>query len=128
MSRVARLHVVSGGVESLARAIDGIRGQLDLNGAPHLEDRIHAPLTGELRHQVLARLRRGERTIVVDLSGVPSIDAAAVGQLVRAYNVTKAATGSLRIVCATRWVREVLERAGLFGLLSCPDLKSERLR
>ena len=86
--------------------------------ASYLQDRIHAPLTRELRHQVLAHLRRGKRIIVVDLSGVSSIDAAGVGQLVRAYRVTHAANGMLRIVRVTRRVREALERAGLLGLFS----------
>ncbi|MET0214596.1 MAG: STAS domain-containing protein, partial [Vicinamibacterales bacterium] len=79
---------------------------------------IHAPVTRELRHRILAQLRRGERIVIVDLSHVSSIDAAGVGQLVRAYNVTRASRGTLRIVHATRWVREPLERAGLFSLLS----------
>ena len=50
-----------------------------------------APVTRELRHRILAQLRRGERVIIL---------------------------GTLRIVHTTRWVRELLERAGLFRLLS----------
>ena len=63
-------------------------------------------------------LRRGERQIVLDLARVRSIDAAGVGQLVRVYNLTRAADGVLRIVHATRWVREILERVALLGLLT----------
>ena len=118
MSRVARPHVVSGGVESFQRPIDGDRGRVPHGSGPYVEDRIDAPLTGVLRHQVLAHLRRGERIIVLDLSGVSSIDAAGVGQLVRAYNVTNAANGMLRIERVTHWVREALELAGLFDLFS----------
>jgi anti-anti-sigma factor len=83
-----------------------------------IEDPFRAPLTGELRHRVLEFLRRGERTIVLDLSRVSRIDAAGVSQLVRAYNVTVAAKGTLQLVHATAWVREILERVGLFDLLS----------
>src|SRR4029453_17343063 len=83
-----------------------------------VEDPFRAPLTGELRHRVLEFLRRGERTIVLDLSRVSRIDAVGVRQLVRAYNVTVAAKGTLQLVHATAWVREILERAGLFDLLS----------
>jgi anti-anti-sigma factor len=61
---------------------------------------------------------RGERDIVLDLARVSKIDAAGVGELVRAYNMSRAADGALRIVHATQWVREVLERVQLFELLS----------
>jgi anti-anti-sigma factor len=74
-------------------------------------------LTAELRHRVHALLRCGEREIVVDVGRLSSIDAAGVGQLVRAYNVTRALKGGLRVANATARVREVLERVGLFDVL-----------
>lgn len=83
-----------------------------------LDDVFRAPLTGELRHRVHTLLRRGEREIVLDMSRVSTIDAAGVGQLVRAYNVAAAAKGELRIVHVAPRVREPLVRAGLFHLLS----------
>ena len=72
----------------------------------------------DLRHTVRGLLRRGERFIVLDLARVPRIDAAGVGELVRAYNMTAAVNGALRIVSATTWVRWILERVRLFELLS----------
>ena len=83
-----------------------------------LDDAFRAPVTGELRHRVHELLRRGERRIVLNLACVSKIDAAGAAELVRAYNVTVAANGVLKIVHATPWVREVLTRAGLFQLLS----------
>jgi anti-anti-sigma factor len=83
-----------------------------------LDDAFRAPVTGELRHRVHELLRRGERHIVLNMARVSSIDAAGVGELVRAHNVTVAANSVLRIAQATAWVREVLTRAGLFHLLS----------
>jgi anti-anti-sigma factor len=71
-----------------------------------------------LRHNVRGLLRRGERRIVLDLSAVPRIDAAGLGELIRMFNMTAATNGALRIVNATAWVREILERAHLFDLLS----------
>jgi anti-anti-sigma factor len=116
MSRVTIPDVVSGSVKSLGESIQTVRGPGSAARTLYLDGQIHA--SGELRHQVLVRLRRGERVIVLDLSGVSTIDAAGVGQLVRAYNVTNAANAMLRIVNVPRRVREVLERAGLFGLLT----------
>jgi anti-anti-sigma factor len=83
-----------------------------------VDDPLRAPLTGELRHRVQALLHRGERRIILDLSRVSRIDASGIGQLVRAYNVTVAANGVLRLAHATPWVRKILERVGLFDLLT----------
>jgi anti-anti-sigma factor len=83
----------------------------------HLKGAFRAPLTGELRHKVQTLLRRGSRTIVLDLTSVPSIDAAGISQLVLLYNVTAAANGVLRIVHAGARVRELLQRVALFELL-----------
>jgi anti-anti-sigma factor len=89
----------------------GSRGTVYLHGA------LRAPLDGELRRTVCGLLRRGERLIVLDLAGVRRIDAAGVGKLVRAYNMAVAAQGVVRIVHSTAWVREVLQRVGLFEIL-----------
>ena len=77
-----------------------------------------APLTGELRHRVHSLLRRGARTVVLDLAAVARIDAAGVGQLVRAYNVAVAAECVLRLAHTPARVREILERVGLFSLFN----------
>ena len=84
----------------------------------YLEGPLHAPLNRELSQRVQTLLNGGGRAIVLDLTNVPSIDAAGVGELVRAYNMAIAANGVLQTVHATAWVREILERAGLFDLLS----------
>ena len=87
-------------------------------GTVHLRGALRAPLDGELRRTVCGLLRRGERLIVLDLAGVLRIDAAGVGELVRAYNMVVAAQGVLRIVHSTVWVREILRRVGLFEILT----------
>jgi len=86
--------------------------------ALYVTDPLWMPVTGALRHRVHSLLRGGARTITLDLTGVHRIDAAGVGQLVRAYNVTVAAEGVLRLAHAPARVREILERVGLFNLLS----------
>ena len=84
----------------------------------HVDGPLHMPVNRSLRHTVHALLRRGERRIVLDLSAVSSIDAAGIGELIRTFNMTAATNGALQIVNATAWVRELLERAHLFDLLS----------
>jgi anti-anti-sigma factor len=86
----------------------------------YLEGLLRAPVNGELRHNVRALLRRGERIIVLDLTRVLRIDAAGVGELVRAYNIASAAHSVLHIVHATAWVQQILQCVGLFDFLSEP--------
>jgi anti-anti-sigma factor len=93
-----------------------------------IEGPLHAPLKAGLRHIVRALLRRGQRTIVLDLAGVPDIDAKGVGELVRTYNMTNAVNGTLQIVHATTWVREILDRARLLDLLSAADSSTRAVR
>jgi anti-anti-sigma factor len=82
-----------------------------------IEDSPWLPFNGELPHMVRTLLRRGERRIVLDLAGVSRIDAAGIGELVRAYNIASASNSALRIVNTTPRVREMLERVGLFDRL-----------
>jgi anti-anti-sigma factor len=84
----------------------------------YLSGPLRAPVDGALRHNVRALLRRGERIIVLDLTRVSRIDAAGVGELVRAYNMAIAENSVLQIVNAAAWVQEILERVGLFDILS----------
>jgi anti-anti-sigma factor len=83
-----------------------------------IESPLRAPVTPELRHRVQALLRSGERRILLDLVGVSELDAAGVGELVRAYNMTTGANGVLRIATCAGSVRELLVRVGLFDLLN----------
>lgn len=82
-----------------------------------VEGPLRVPVSTALRHSVRGLIRRGERHIVVDLGKVPRIDAAGLGELVRAYNMSRAAKGTLRVVNSSAWVREVINRVGLLDLL-----------
>lgn len=84
----------------------------------HVEGPLRVPVSRALRREVRALLRRGERAIVVDLAEVSRIDAAGVGELIRAFNMTAAVDGALRIANASAWVRQILGLTGLFDLLS----------
>jgi anti-anti-sigma factor len=84
----------------------------------YLEGALRLPLDGMMRRQVRALLDRGERMIVLNLSGVSKIDAAGVGELVETYKMAQEVKGLLQIVHATAWVRHILELVGLFEILS----------
>jgi anti-sigma B factor antagonist len=82
------------------------------------EGALRTPVSRAIRHHVRTLLRRGERQILLDLSQVSGIDAAGVGELIRTFNMTAATNGALRIVNTSASVREMLERAHLFDVLS----------
>jgi len=84
----------------------------------HLEGALRSPLDGALRRQVQELIDQGERSIVLNLARVSDLDAAGIGELVRVYNTMIAADGALRIEHAAGTVRRILERVGLFSLLS----------
>jgi anti-anti-sigma regulatory factor len=92
-----------------------------------LEGSLRTPVGDDLRCYVRGLLRRGERMIVLDLTSVTAIDAGGVSALVSAYNMAIEANGVLQVVRATSWVRQLLQRVGLFDVLSQagPDASHE---
>ena len=105
--------------QQLRGVISGVLGPCPRSAfVVSIEDPLRFPVNRELRHKVRALLRRGERRLVLDLTRVSRIDAAGVGELVRAYNMTAAANGVLRVAHATARVGQILERVGLFNVLT----------
>jgi anti-anti-sigma factor len=97
------------------------------SGIVPIEGPLRVPVNRAVRDNVRALLRQGERVIVLDLAAVTRIDAAGVGELVRAFNMAAAVNGRLRITNASPWVSEVLERAGVFDLLTGEVEAEQRL-
>jgi anti-anti-sigma factor len=65
--------------------------------------------------------RGGYRNLVVDVSGVPSIDSAGVRALVRGHTSAQRVAGSLRIAGLNPAVRHVVELSRLAGVLEIYD-------
>jgi anti-anti-sigma factor len=84
----------------------------------HVDGPLRAPVSAELRETVETILQRGHRQLIVDLALVADLDAAGVGELVHVYKLTVSHTGRLRLSRPTARAREILDRAGLLGLLS----------
>ena len=83
-----------------------------------VEGTLRTPVSAQLRRRIEALVGRGERRVVLDLANVSEIDAAGVGELMRAFNAMKAAGGALQIAHAGRRVRKVLHVTGVFKLLN----------
>ncbi len=77
-----------------------------------------APIRRDLSRTIGALIGRGERRVLLDLRGLDDVDAAGVGELVRAFNMMRRAGGALRIAQANPHVRRLLRTAGVFTLLA----------
>jgi anti-anti-sigma factor len=104
------------------RASDVTRGRGDgpmpTSSIVEVEDPLRAPLNSELSHHVEALLRGGERRVLLDLARLDDIDAAGVGELIRAFKMTDAAGGVLQIAHASSRVRRILRLTGVLGVLT----------
>ena len=119
MSRADELRVLnppSGQADGLLTVIQGPCS--DRACVLYLRGALQTPVDGELEQQVRAHLDRGARVIILDLNLMSRIDAAGVGDLVRAYNMVIATNGVLWVVHPTAWVRHILDRVGLLDILS----------
>jgi anti-anti-sigma factor len=85
-----------------------------------VEGTLRAPIDMTLRQKVEALLSCGQRRIVLNLARLSDIDAAGIGELMRAYHLTSAVGGVLQIAHAGRRVRQLLEVAGVLSVLSPP--------
>jgi anti-anti-sigma factor len=84
----------------------------------HVNNLLRSPVAEDLQERVETLLRSGKRNILLDLAEVSDIDAAGLGELVRAYNMTVAANGVLRITNSFGRVRAALVVVDLFDLLT----------
>ena len=92
-----------------------------------VEGALRTPLRFSLNEKVLPLLSAGARWIVLDLSRLTHIDAAGLGELVRAFNTARAHDGVLQIVNPNARVRRLLEVSGLLDLLT-DDMRRHSLR
>ena len=84
----------------------------------HITGPLRVPLDLELQSTVHAILHRGVRRIELNLAAVSDLDAGGVGELVHVFNMAAAAHTELRIAKARPRVREPLNRARVFNLLT----------
>jgi anti-anti-sigma factor len=82
-----------------------------------LQGEFRAPVDSGLMRQVQDELRSGARRVQLDLSGVTSLDAAGIGELINAFNATTAAGARLNVVHARPRVRRMLTAVGVLELL-----------
>jgi anti-anti-sigma factor len=84
----------------------------------HVDGDLRAPMPDALRAAVERLLCHGARQILLNLAGVRGLDAAGVGHLVHLRNSAAAYGAVLRIADVPVRARAMINRAGLFELLS----------
>ena len=72
---------------------------------------------GMIKAAVRRQVRAGPRLVVVNFSGVPSIDAAGLGELIAAYTTLQRVGGRLRLACVPNRIRDVIEITHLTRIL-----------
>jgi len=82
-------------------AVVSVTGEVDLFTAP------------QLRARLADLVAAGELHLVVDLHQVEFIDSAGLGALVDGIKRTRAAGGSLQLVCTQRWMLSMFDVMGL---------------
>jgi anti-sigma B factor antagonist len=88
-----------------------VSGEVDVYSAPALKEKIN-----EL-------VQSGEKTLIVDLSGVAFLDSTGLGALVEARASTTEAGGSLPIVCNQERILKLFTITGLDGVFTIhPDV------
>jgi anti-anti-sigma factor len=84
---------------------------LDVTGRLGVEDGV------ALYRSVGAAVAGGSRQLVLNLAHTTAIDAAGLGELVRAYTAVREANGTLALVVRARPIRELLLRTRLLWLV-----------
>ena len=76
---------------------------------------------GMIKAAVRRQVRGGPRLVVINFGGVPSIDAAGLGELIAAFNTLQRVGGTLRLACVPKRIRDVIEITHLTSILDIFD-------
>lgn len=100
--------------------VDGIHATAETerrSATLRVEGTFRSPVDGVLRSRVESLMHDGVRLVVLDLSGVSNIDAAGVGELIQILTAATDAGGAVEMTQANPHVHQVLDVAGVLGLL-----------
>jgi anti-sigma B factor antagonist len=81
------------------------------------ETRLTYPILGDFTAAVAAAIGRGEKKILVDLSGVSYVDSATIGCLMDLYRQANAAGGAFKLASVQKRVETMLTMTGAHNFL-----------
>lgn len=96
---------------------------LDLNGKMTLGEGDEL-----LREKVSSLVSQGKKKLILNLEGVPYIDSAGLGEIVRTYTTVSRQGGQLKLVNLTKRIEDLLSITKLLTVFETFDSEEEALR
>jgi anti-sigma B factor antagonist len=81
-----------------------------------------------LKDKVNSLVNQGQRKIVLNLAGVPYLDSAGLGEVVRAYTTVSRQGGSLKLLNLTKRFTDLLSITKLLTVFDTFDSEDEAVR
>src|SRR5580704_17660116 len=81
-----------------------------------------------LKDKVNSLVNQGHRKLVLNLEGVPYIDSAALGEIVRTYTTVSRQSGSLKLLNLTKRITDLLSITKLLTVFETFDSESDAVR
>ncbi|HWW83796.1 MAG TPA: STAS domain-containing protein [Vicinamibacterales bacterium] len=81
-----------------------------------------------LKDKVNSLVNQGNRKLVLNLEGVPYIDSAGLGEIVRTYTTVSRQGGSLKLLNLTKRITDLLSITKLLTVFETFDAENEAVR
>jgi len=81
-----------------------------------------------LKDKINSLLMQGHRKLVLNLGGVPYVDSAGLGEIVRTYTTVSRQGGSLKLLNLTKRIQDLLSITKLLTVFETFDSESDAVR
>ncbi len=81
-----------------------------------------------LRDKINSLIQQGRRKVVLNLGGVPYIDSAGLGEIVRTYTTISRQGGSLKLLNLTKRITDLLSITKLLTVFETYDTEADAVR
>ena len=81
-----------------------------------------------LKDKVNSLVNQGQKKIILNLAGVPYIDSAGLGEIVRTYTTVSRQGGSLKLLNLTKRITDLLSITKLLTVFETYDSENEAIR
>jgi anti-sigma B factor antagonist len=81
-----------------------------------------------LKDKVNSLIHQGQKKLLLNLEGVPYIDSAGLGEIVRTYTTVSRQSGSLKLVNLTKRINDLLAITKLTTVFETFDTEAEALK
>ncbi len=82
----------------------------------------------QLKDKVNSLVNQGQRKILLNLAGVPYIDSAGLGEIVRTYTTVSRQGGSLKLLNLTKRIQDLLSITKLLTVFETFDTEGDAIR